>query len=156
MNITNAIRILKSKKIDFEIVEYKDKSDFKSGLEILDYLDIDPKLVYKTITLTDSKNYFVAMIDVASEIDLKLLAKAFGVKKLELVELKKLTDVTGYERGGVSPIGMKKTYKTIIDLEALDYNYIYFSGGRIGLQVKMKPLDLKKVINIDFKNIKRV
>ncbi len=155
MNITNAVRILKSKKIDFEVIEYKEEQTFSGGMEILNYIKEDPKQIFKTIVLTNKKNYFVVMVGIAEEIDLKKCAKEFGEKSLELLPLANLTQVTGYIRGGCSPIGMKKSFKTIIDLDALAYDYIYFSAGRIGMQIKMNPNDLLKVINVEFKNIKR-
>lgn len=156
MNITNAVRIIKSKKIDFEVIEYKEEQVFTDGLEIIKYINDDPKKIFKTITLTNGKDYFVAMVDINSEIDLKLCAKAFNEKKLELLPLAKLTSVTGYVRGGCSPIGMKKSFKTVIDKSALDFDYIYFSAGKIGMQIKMNPLDLTKVIQIDFYDIRRM
>ena len=78
MNITNAVRIIKSKKIDFEVIEYKEEQVFTDGLEIIKYINDDPKKIFKTITLTNGKDYFVAMVDINSEIDLKLCAKAFN------------------------------------------------------------------------------
>ena len=155
MNITNAVRILKSKKIDFEAIEYKEEQTFTDGMEILNYIKEDPKQIFKTIVLTNKKSYFVVMVGIMEEIDLKKCAKEFGEKSLELLPLSNLTQVTGYVRGGCSPIGMKKSFKTIIDLDALAYEYIYFSAGRIGMQIKMNPNDLSKVINVEFKNIKR-
>ena len=155
MNITNAVRILKSKKIDSDVIEYKEEQTFSDGLEILNYIKEDPKQIFKTIVLTNKKNYFVVMVGIEEEIDLKLCAKEFGEKSLELLPLANLTLVTGYVRGGCSPIGMKKSFKTIVDIDALAYDYIYFSAGRIGMQVKMNPRDLSKVINVEFKNIKR-
>ncbi|MBQ9448946.1 MAG: Cys-tRNA(Pro) deacylase [Acholeplasmatales bacterium] len=155
MNITNAVRILKSKKIDFEVIEYKEEQTFSDGMEILNYIKEDPKQIFKTIVLTNKKNYFVVMVGIAEEINLKKCAKEFGEKSLELLPLANLTTVTGYIRGGCSPIGMKKSFKTIVDIDALAYDYIYFSAGRIGMQIKMNPNDLSKVINVEFKNIKR-
>ena len=155
MNTTNAVRILKAKKINFEVIEYKEEQKFSDGLEILEYIKEDPNQIFKTITLTNNKTYFVCMIPIKEEIDLKLLAKAFGEKRLELLPLSKLTEITGYVRGGCSPIGMKKNFKTIIDKSAFEYKYIFISAGRIGMQIKMDPNDLKKVIQIQVDDIKR-
>ena len=155
MNVTNAARILKAKKIEFELIEYKEEQVFNGGEEILDYINDSPDKVFKTITLTNGKTYYVCMVGVLEEIDLKKCAKAFGEKSLELLPLKALTDVTGYVRGGCSPIGMKKSFKTICDVRALNFDYIYFSAGRIGMQIKMNPKDLSKVININFVDIKK-
>ena len=155
MNVTNAARILKAKKIDFELIEYKDEQVFNGGEEILNYINDDPDKIFKTITLTNGKAYYVCMVGVLEEIDLKKCAKAFGEKSLELLPLKSLTDVTGYVRGGCSPIGMKKSFKTICDARALNSEYIYFSAGKIGMQIKMNPKDLAKVIQINFVDIKK-
>ena len=87
------------------------------------------------------------------EIDLKKAANALNVKSLEMIHVKELLPLTGYVRGGCSPIGMKKSFVTIMNDSALSYDYIYFSGGKIGLQIKMDPKDLSKVINLTYSNI---
>lgn len=155
MNLTNAARILKAKKINYELIEYKEEQVFEDGKEILKYIDGNPDQIFKTITLTNGKAYYVCMVGVLEEIDLKKCAKAFGEKSLELLPLKSLTAVTGYVRGGCSPIGMKKNFKTICDVRAINFDYIYFSAGKIGMQIKMNPKDLEKVIQINFVDIKK-
>ena len=155
MNVTNAARILKAKKIEFELIEYKDEQVFNGGEEILDYINDSPDKVFKTITLTNGKAYYVCMVGVLEEIDLKKCAKAFGEKSLELLPLKALTDVTGYVRGGCSPLGMKKVFPTVIDDSALVFDNFIFSGGKIGLQIEMNPNDIVKVLRVKFSSIVR-
>ena len=95
------------------------------------------------------------MVQVAKELDLKKCAAAVGQKSLEMIHVKDITKVTGYIRGGCSPIGMKKQFKTVIDASARDKEQIIFSGGKLGVQIKMKPSDLAELISADFADIKK-
>jgi Cys-tRNA(Pro)/Cys-tRNA(Cys) deacylase len=95
------------------------------------------------------------VVPVYAELDLKKCAKASGVKSLEMIEVKELLPLTGYVRGGCSPIGMKKVFPTLIDSDAIGQDTIFFSAGKIGLQIEMNPEDLKKIIRLDYANLKK-
>ena len=152
---TNAMRILDSKKIEYIVSTYDNKDGKIDGVSVAQKINKNPKEVFKTlVTQGSDRELFVFVIPVESELDLKKAAKEFKVKALEMVHVKELFDLTGYVRGGCSPIGMKKVFSTIIDISAVNKEYIVFSGGKIGTQIKMNPLDLNKVIKVEFKDIK--
>ena len=114
------------------------------------------KYVFKTLVCVDNtKHYRVCVVNVVDEIDLKKARKAFGVKSLEMIAVKELLPLTGYVRGGCSPLGMKKVFPTIIDEKALENDRIIFSGGKIGLQIEMNPNEITKLLRVDFKDIRR-
>lgn len=156
MEKTNAMRILDQRKISYKTYEYphKEGEEFESGV-ISKMLNIDGNKIFKTLVLTFNNHYYVCDIPVNEELDLKKAAKAFNVKSLEMVHVKDLFNITGYIRGGCSPIGMKKSFPTIIDSKALNFESIIISGGKIGLQIEIKPDDLAKVLNLKFINIIR-
>ena len=157
MDKTNAMRILDSKKIKYNTYEYPHEDGVAvDGITVANLLNEDPNMVFKTLVLVgnDKKNY-VAVVPVMAELDLKKCAKEFRVKSLEMIHVKDINNLTGYVRGGCSPIGMKKVFPTIIDESALLFDNIIFSGGKIGLQIEMNPNDLSKIIRVDFKDIVR-
>ena len=157
MDKTNAMRILDSKKIKYNTYEYPHEDGVAvDGITVANLLNEDPNKVFKTLVLVgnDKKNY-VAVVPVMAELDLKKCAKEFRVKSLEMIHVKDINNLTGYVRGGCSPIGMKKVFPTIIDESALLFDNIIFSGGKIGLQIEMNPNDLSKIIRVDFKDIVR-
>ena len=123
-------------KIKYEVLEYDyDESDL-SGVHAAAALSLDPKQVFKTLVTRGVKSgLFVFCIPVGAELDLKKSAKCAGVKSLEMIHVKELISLTGYMRGGCSPIGMKKQYPTFIDSTAADYEKIYVSAGQRGLQL---------------------
>ena len=152
MEKTNVMRILDQKKIEYK--EYFYGEEAISGVEVAKRLNQDEKHVYKTlVTVSKSKKYYVFMIPVAEELDLKKCAKAVGEKSIDMIPQKELLPLTGYVHGGCSPIGMKKQFKTTINDTALNQNTIIFSAGRIGYQVELNPKDLEKVINIIYSDI---
>ena len=155
MEKTNAMRILDQKKIKYEVFSYPHEEGVcVEGSKVAELLNQDSNLVFKTLVcISNTKRYYVCCIPVNKEIDLKKAAKALNVKSLEMIHVKELLPLTGYVRGGCSPIGMKKSFVTIMNDSALSYDYIYFSGGKIGLQIKMDPKDLSKVINLTYSNI---
>ena len=157
MEKTNAIRMLDQKKIKYNTYEYPHEEGVcVDGETVAKLLNQNPDMVFKTlVTVGNDKRYYVCVVPVKSELDLKKAAKAFNVKSLEMIPVKEINNITGYIRGGCSPIGMKKAFPTIIDESALLYENIIFSGGKIGLQIEMNPKDLEKVIRISFKNIRR-
>lgn len=142
---TNAMRILDKNKISYRVNLYE-CDDFKDGVSIADQLGQPYEQSFKTlVTVGKSNNYYVYVIPVNEEIDLKKAARAVGEKNVEMIHVKDINRVTGYIRGGCTPIGMKKQYKTVLNESALDFDEIIISGGRIGAQIMITPKDLIKV-----------
>ena len=142
---TNVMRILEQKKIKHETHSYVGTGAV-SGSEVASALSQNPKRVFKTlVTVGKSKNY-VFVIPVEKELNLKKAAKIVGEKSIDMLKSKDLLPLTGYIHGGCSPIGMKKFFKTVIDISAEEYNTIIFSAGKIGYQVEMSLSELSKVI----------
>ena len=152
---TNAMRILESMSIPFEHYTYE-CDEFIDGLQIADKLSLPYEKVYKTlVTVGSSKNYFVFVIPIAEELDLKAAARSVGEKSVEMIHVKDINAVTGYIRGGCTAIGMKKKYITRIDSSAQMQDKIFVSGGRIGSQLELLPKDLAKASNAEFADIIR-
>lgn len=144
---TNAMRILDKAKVDYKTHTYDAEDGAIDGISVAHKCNQDPKKVYKTlITRGASKNYFVFVIPVEYELDLKKCAKAVGEKSIEMIHVSEINSVSGYIRGGCSPIGMKKQYKTILDESCKTLDTIIFSGGKIGFQIEMKPEELLLLI----------
>lgn len=157
MEKTNAIRMVEQNKIRHKIYTYPHEEGIcVDGQTVAELLNQDVKQVFKTIVLISNNKYYVCLVPVCEEIDLKKAAKAFGLKSVEMLPMKELLSVTGYIRGGCSPIGMKKNFPTVVDDSALSFGSIILSGGKIGLQIEMSCNDLKKLINCKFENIKKV
>ena len=151
---TNAMRILDKNKVSYEVITYDISDDKIDGVSVAKKTGQDVKEVYKTlVTQGTSREFFVFVIPVAEELDLKKAAKAAGEKKVEMIHVKDITKYTGYIRGGCSPVGMKKLYKTFIQEQAKELENICVSGGKKGIQVKLTPEDLIKVINGSFVDI---
>ncbi len=148
---TNAMRLLDSQNIYYETSEYEyDESDL-SGEHVAKELGISEDEVFKTlVTRGDDNLLYVFLIPVAGNLDLKKAAAASGNKKVEMIHVKEILSLTGYVRGGCSPIGMKKTYPTYIDETAVLFDKIYFSAGKRGVQIIMDPLELASFIDSDF------
>ena len=150
---TNAMRNLEQKKAEYSVVNYINTGAV-NGMDVASILGEDPNKVFKTlVTVSTTLNHYVFMLPVSEELDLKKAAKAVGEKRIEMVKSKDLLPLTGYVHGGCSPIGMKKFFKTVIDCSAKKYDYIFFSGGKIGLQVKATIKELSKVISFFFAEI---
>lgn len=150
---TNVMRILDQNKIEYVTHCYTD-TDAVSGMEVANVLKQDPNQVFKTlVTIGASKTYYVYLIPVNRELDLKKCAKIVNEKSIEMIKSKDLISITGYIHGGCSPIGMKKTFKTIIDISASNFKTIIFSGGKIGYQVELSLSDLNKVIQFELGDI---
>ena len=144
---TNVMRILDQKKIEYKSYTY-DSSVALSGMEVANYLNENPNRVFKTlVTVSNTKINYVFLVPVNKELDLKKAALVVNEKSIEMVKSSDLLSLTGYIHGGCSPIGMKKTFKTIIDESAKNYETIMFSGGKIGYQVELKLDNLSKIIN---------
>ena len=150
---TNVMRILDQKKINYSSHYYAD-TDAISGVEVATVLNQDPNQVFKTlVTIGNSKNYYVFLVPVQKELNLKKAAKAVGEKSISMIKSKDLLPLTGYIHGGCSPIGMKKQYKTVIDVSARDFDTIIFSGGKIGYQVELSLEELKQVLRFEHEDI---
>lgn len=152
---TNAMRILESMKIAYEHYTYECE-EFVDGLRIADKLCLPREKVYKTlVTVGSSKNYFVFVIPVAEELDLKAAARSVGEKSVEMLPVKEINAVTGYIRGGCTAIGMKKQYVTRIDASAAKLDKMIVSGGRIGSQLELVPAELARAARAEFADIIR-
>ena len=150
---TNVMRILDRYKIAYNHYTYAD-TDAVSGVEVAQVLGQNPDMVFKTlVTVGKSKKYYVFMIPVAKELDLKKAAASVREKSVEMLHLKDLLPITGYVHGGCSPIGMKKLFTTVVDESAKNFEKIIFSAGKIGYQVALTPTDLEKVVPIGFADI---
>ncbi|EGT3614502.1 Cys-tRNA(Pro) deacylase [Clostridium perfringens] len=148
---TNAMRILDSKKVSYEMLSYESEDGKIDGISVAHKIGVDEKNVFKTLVAQGtSKELYVFVIPVAEELDLKNAAKIAGEKKIEMIAVKDIMKYTGYIRGGCSPIGMKKNYKTFIHESAEDLDFIIFSAGKIGHQIKMNPKDLVSVVEGEF------
>lgn len=142
---TNALRILDSLHIPYETKEYEYDEDHLSGDHVLKQVNLDQDSVYKTLVLKGNQNYLVCLVPVLEEIDLKKLAKASHNKKVEMIPQKDLLSVTGYIRGGCSPIGMKKQFDTYIQEDIILVEKVAVSAGKRGLQVILNGEDLIQV-----------
>lgn len=147
---TNAMRILDAKKVSYDMFTYDHKDGKIDGVSVAEKVGRDPKEVYKTLVAHGaSKNIYVFVIPVAEELDLKRAAKAAGEKNMEMLPVKDIQKWTGYIRGGCSPIGMKKEYKTFIDEQARELDTIIVSAGKIGVQIALAPSSLQEVTKAD-------
>lgn len=145
---TNVMRILEQKKIAYTSHSYASTGAI-SGTEVAEALGQNPAQVFKTlVTQGVSKSYYVFMIPVAEELDLKKGAKAVGEKSIAMIKSKELLPLTGYIHGGCSPIGMKKQFTTTAHLTVKDFPTVIFSAGRIGYQVELSFEDLCKVVAV--------
>ena len=142
---TNAVRLLTQKKLAFQTHDYTD-SGAVSGLEVAQALGQEPQRMFKTlVTEGRSGAHYVFLVPVAGELDLKKAASAVGEKSVAMIKSKDLLPLTGYIHGGCSPVGMKKFFPTVIDQSAAQFDTIFFSGGRIGLQIETSLTELEKV-----------
>lgn len=150
---TNVMRVLDCKKAIYKSHNYLSTGAI-SGTEVAEALGQNPDTVFKTlVTVSKTKSYYVFLVPVEKELDLKKAASAVGEKKIEMLKSKDLLPLTGYVHGGCSPIGMKKFFKTTIDKSAEMFDTIIFSGGKIGYQVEMSLEELKKVILFKLEDI---
>lgn len=147
------MRILEQKKVKYQPHSYAD-TEAISGIEVAEVLGQDVSQVFKTlVTVGSTKKNYVFVIPVNKELDLKKAASAVREKKIEMIKTKELLPLTGYVHGGCSPVGMKKLFKTVVDETAAGQETIMFSAGKIGYQVEVSPVDLKKVIEYEFADV---
>ncbi|HAT4092411.1 Cys-tRNA(Pro) deacylase [Clostridium perfringens] len=151
---TNAMRILDSKKVSYEMLSYESEDGKIDGISVAHKIGVDEKNVFKTLVVQGtSKELYVFVIPVAEELDLKNAAKIAGEKKVEMIAVKDILKYTGYIRGGCSPIGLKRDYRTFIHESAKGLNFMIVSAGKIGHQIKLNPNDLVEVVSGKFENL---
>lgn len=147
------MRMLERLKIPFTYQTYE-CDVFESGITTANSIGLPHEQVYKTLVTTGkSGEHYVYVIPIEAELDLKKAAKAVGEKSVEMLPVKEITTVTGYVRGGCTAIGMKKQFPTVIDRSAQTQEYIYVSGGKLGMQICLKPDDLCKAAQATYENI---
>lgn len=150
---TNVMRILEQHHVPYTPHCYAD-TDAISGTEVAAVLGQDPACVFKTlVTVGKTGRHYVFVIPVAEELHLKKAAAAVGEKAIEMVKSKELLPLTGYIHGGCSPIGMKKPFRTTFDATAAACGHIFFSAGKIGYQVEVKPADLQPVLQMEYASL---
>lgn len=150
---TNAMRILESMKIPYECHTYE-CDEFIDGIHIADLLGQPYEKTYKTlVTQGNSKNYFVFVLPIDRELDMKKAAKSVGEKSVEMIHVKDINRITGYIRGGCTPIGMKKQFVTRIAVQAQALDRIIVSGGRLGMQMELSPADLCRAAKAEYADI---
>lgn len=153
---TNAMRILDAKKISYEVHRYGDGKTALSGAEVASLLGLNADKVFKTlVTVGASRAHYVFMVPVGEELDLKKAALSVKEKSVSMIAQKELLPLTGYVHGGCSPVGMKKSFPTVIHLTAETFDTIVFSGGRIGLQLEMPLESLSSAVIISKADIIR-
>ena len=154
MNKTNALRQLDSAGICYTVREYEVDENDLSGEHVAAVLNEDPQQIFKTLVCSDEKNgHFVFCIPVNEELDLKKCAKAAGSKRMEMIHLKELLPLTGYIRGGCSPVGMKKPFPTFMDETAILFTEIYLSAGQRGMQMLVDPQKLMEYLGGSFADL---
>lgn len=148
------MRLLDKAKIKYEPHEYPHGSEAVDGLTVAKLCGFDPECVFKTLVARGtSKNVYVFVIPVSSELDLKKAAKAAGEKSVEMVKVSEINALTGYIRGGCSPVGMKKRYPTFINESAKAKSTVYVSAGKIGSQIELEPLALAEICGAQFSEL---
>lgn len=153
MTKTNAMRLLDQKKIEYEVKEIEDAEGL-SGRQMALKAGENPEEVYKTLVTVGAKGaHYVFVVPVEKELDLKKAAKTVGEKSISMIHQKELLPLTGYIHGGCSPVGMKKFFRTVFDKSALSHERIYFSGGKVGVQVRIRTVDISKAIKCEFEDI---
>ena len=151
---TNAVRILESEGIHYELMEYDVTDGLVDGVSVAEKTGQAVASVFKTlVTVAGPRELFVFLVPVVLELDLKKAARAAGVKKLDMLPLKDLTRETGYVRGGCSAIGMKKNYPTFIDKSAQNLDLMIVSAGKVGIQMELVPKELAHVVDAIFYDI---
>lgn len=152
---TNVYRIFDKEKLPYTPHTYPHEHDDPvDGVTVANSMGIPVERVFKTlVTHGSDRNYYVFDVPVARELDLKKAAKAVGVKSVEMIHVAEINKVTGYIRGGCSPIGMKKKYRTVFDASAEAFETIFVSAGKIGWQIEASPKDLARLSGADFADI---
>ncbi|MCC6637650.1 MAG: Cys-tRNA(Pro) deacylase [Ignavibacteriaceae bacterium] len=148
MSKTNAVRILESRKLIFELIDYEVSEDALDAVSVANKVGMDPDMVFKTlVSRNESNKIFVFVLPGSCELNLKKAAKLSASKNIEMIKVKELFDLTGYIRGGCSPIGMKKDYPVFIDETAIIFDRISISAGVRGTQIILSPVDLISTVD---------
>lgn len=154
MQKTNAIRILETAEIKFRVIEYESNEDELDAISVAKKIGMPAEQVFKTlVAISNDKEYLVFVLPGNLELNLKKAANAANKKNVELIPVKSIEQVTGYIRGGCSPIGMKKQFKTFIDETALLFDEISISAGKRGMQIIINPQDLLKITKSELKEL---
>lgn len=152
--MTPAINAAKEAGIQFRVQGYKHSPTAESfGLEAAEKLGLSPDQVFKTLVVTDGKKFYVGVLPVSNQLNLKLMAKALGLKRITMADKQQVAVSTGYVLGGVSPIGQKKSLPTIIDSSAQTLASINVSAGRRGLEIELSAQDLQRLTSATFADI---
>ena len=150
---TNAMRILDKNKIPYEIIQYE-CDEFIDGLHSAEKTGAPVEQSFKTLVMQGkSRQYYVFVLPIAEEVDLKAAARTVGETSVEMIHVKDITAITGYVRGGCTPLGMKKQFPTILHESARNFDRIYVSGGRIGTTIIVNPDDLLSVVRGQYAEI---
>ncbi|MCG9710682.1 MULTISPECIES: Cys-tRNA(Pro) deacylase [unclassified Pseudoalteromonas] len=152
--MTPAINLLKKKGISFDVLSYQhEPSQQQFGLEAVEKLNLPAEQVFKTLVLEDTEHQLlVAIVPVSQQVNLKMLAKAACVKKVQMAPQQKVENTTGYILGGVSPLGQKKRLVTYVHESAKEFDVMYVSAGKRGLEIALSPQDLCSLLNAKFAN----
>ena len=152
---TNAMRLLERNKIPYEVLNYE-CDEFIDGLHTAEATGAPVEQSFKTLVMQGkSGQFYVYVVPIADEVDLKAAAKAVGEKSVEMIHVKDITKITGYVRGGCTAIGMKKQFPTVIQEDAKELEYMHVSGGKLGMQIRLAPQDLQKVAKAEFADVIR-
>ncbi len=150
---TNAMRMLDRAKIPYEVIQYE-CDEFIDGLHTAEKTGAPVEQSFKTLVMQGkSKQYYVFVLPIAEEVQLKTAARVVGEKSVEMIPVKDITKITGYVRGGCTPLGMKKQFPTVVHESAKAFDRIYISGGRIGMTIIVDPLQLADLIGAQFADI---
>ena len=151
---TNAVRIVEAHQIPYQLYTYDAPEGFLDGVSVALQTGQDMEHVFKTLVLVGhSREHYVCVIPVAEELDFKKAAKHFGEKNIEMIHARDITKITGYIKGGCSPVGMKKQFRTAIHETGEIQDTICVSGGRVGLQMELSPLQLAELIGAEFADL---
>ena len=151
---TNAMRILDQLKMGYGVIHYEVEGEFTNGVDAARKIGVPEEQNYKTLVAQGkSERYYVFVLPVAKEMDMKKAARSVGEKSVELIPVKDINRLTGYVRGGCSPLGIKRQCRTVIDESAKTLKTVYVSGGKLGCTIYLSPLDLAKAAKAEFADI---
>ena len=151
---TNAMRILDKAKVNYNLYNYDSNGEAVDGVSVAHMIGKPEEQVFKTlVTQGASREFYVFVIPVAKELDLKAAARSVGEKSVEMIKVADINKITGYVRGGCSPVGMKKSYKTVIDAACENVDTILVSAGKIGYQIEIKPKELVELVRGEIESI---